>query len=173
MIDTEASSFIHLCYVLWWLPKQSGIFFVFLDTSSKILNLTIPVELDSSEYIMSDGKKLFSPLYLFWCMDVEIFPVCDRSLEEAKRLVQIWNRNKKKQFIVKFDLKITHIVNYIYKLLWSFSDPISFHSEELEKNLMHNMAILMYLDTLDMNDISIISDDITEVIIENNMDEKW
>jgi len=34
------------------------------------------------------------------------------------------------------------------------------------------MAILMYLDTLDMNDISIISDDITEVIIENNMDEK-
>ncbi|CAI2192361.1 9871_t:CDS:1 [Funneliformis geosporum] len=95
----------------------------------------------------------------------------DSATSKSKRLARIWGGNGKKQFTTELNPETTRIVSYIYRLLQSFPDPVSFHSEELEKKLVRNMATPMYLDALSVNDDAAIHDNFIEAIIENDDDD--
>ena len=81
--EIAASPFICLHHALQWLPRLSGVFSVFLDTTSRISNLAPPVGLDPSEHVVGGGRKLYQPLYLLACVDVDIQEISNHTLDEV------------------------------------------------------------------------------------------
>src|SRR6185436_8593976 len=82
-LQVAASPFICLRRALRWLPRLSGVFSVFLDTTSRISNLAPPVGLDPSERVVGGGRKLYQPLYLLACVDVDVQEISNHTLDEV------------------------------------------------------------------------------------------
>ena len=115
--------------------------------------------------------------------DAELYPCCifqenlplplqqhkRQRISTNKHFVQIWGESYESQFAMKLGPETTCIVSCIHCLLQSFPDPVSFHSDELEKQFVRNIAKPMYLDALGVNNVSIVNhDDVIEAIIEND-----
>jgi hypothetical protein len=88
----------------------------------------------------------------------------------SKRFVRIWSESRESHFATDLGPETTRVINYIHRLLRSFPDPVSFHSNELEKQFVRNMAMPTYLDALEVNNVPIANDDVIGAIIENDVD---